>query len=148
MSSCETNNSDLFSFACPPETCTLNPRYEPVSTSRWQPGDSPHHFLEACGREWENRTTSEGKRRSQTRSCRRVRQRKSCRQPTMSPPPAPFVGLITGIYCMQHWYRHTIIQKVLWKYGFKNFPSTPISWFFKQEPRTCSLKTKSKKITK
>ena len=78
----------------------MNPRYEPVFTTRWQPGDYPNHSLEACGREWENRTTSERKRKSQTRSYRRVRKRESCRQPTMSPPPAPCVGLITGTYCI------------------------------------------------
>ena len=75
--------------------CTVNPRYEPLFISRLQPGDYPHHFLEACGREWEN-PSSRSFSGSLTRATRRA---ESCRQPTMSPPPATFVGLKTGIYC-------------------------------------------------
>ena len=69
----------------------VNPRYEPVFTSRWQPGDYPH-FLETCGREWENRENErEETKESDTKlpSGMYIRKRESFRQPTYEPAASP-----------------------------------------------------------
>ena len=70
---------------------TVVPRYESVFFPRWQSGDYPHHFLEACGREWENRTTSERKRKGRHSHWPRG---------TMSASHYESAGLITGEYCI------------------------------------------------